>query len=48
MPKALPLNAHENCYSKVYESKIHLYGLTAAGVHLKAEMPDIVCAAKEN
>lgn len=48
MPNALPMNAHENCCSKVYESKIRLYGLTAAGFHLKAEMPDVVSAAREN
>lgn len=48
MPKAIPLNAHENNCRKVYESKIHLYDLTAAGFHLKAEMPGVVSAAREN
>lgn len=48
MPKAIPLNAHENNCSKVYASKIHLYDLTAAGFHLKVEMPDVVSAAREN
>lgn len=48
MPKAIPLNAHENNCSKVYESKIHLYDLRAAGFRLKADMPDVVGAAGEN
>lgn len=47
MPKAIPLNARGNYCGKVYESKIHLYDLTAAAFHLKAEVSDVVSAARK-
>lgn len=47
MPKAIPLNARGNYCRKVYESKIHLYDLPAAAFHLKAEVSDVVSAARK-